>query len=202
VYLALFLNLILTNKCIEGTEDYEEGTKKVKCPECGTRISVQTGGGVSSKPKIQFEKTSLHHFRRSAKLTALVDELLKLQNSGDGLKSVVFSQFTTYMGNWFVIVLTVKDLIEVSLKAKGIKYQRLDGTMTHQKRSVAIDQFKTNPSVNVFLASLRAGGVGLNLSEACRVFLLDPWWNVSHYDALILFCSLQSSNRQLIVSTD
>lgn len=54
---------------------------------------------------------------------------------------------------------------------------RLDGTMPQAKRARALEQFKTDPSVRVFIISLRSGGVGLNLTAASHVMLMDPWWN-------------------------
>jgi DNA repair protein RAD16 len=50
----------------------------------------------------------------------------------------------------------------------------LDGSMTPAQRQKSIDHFMTNPDVEVFLVSLKAGGVALNLTEASRVFIVDP----------------------------
>lgn len=103
---------------------------------------------------------------------------LALKNSGakhePPVKSVVFSQFTGFL-----------DLVEVALRAEGITYERLDGSMSHIKRTEAIDRFKRSNSISVFLISLKAGGIGLNLTEASCVYLLDPWWNVSYFTSHI-----------------
>ena len=53
----------------------------------------------------------------------------------------------------------------------------LDGSMTPIQRQRSIDHFMNNPDVEIFLVSLKAGGVALNLTEASRVFIIDPWWN-------------------------
>ncbi|QRW12247.1 hypothetical protein RhiLY_11246 [Ceratobasidium sp. AG-Ba] len=85
----------------------------------------------------------------------------------DGLtKSVVFSQWTSML-----------DKIEDALEEAAIRFSRLDGTMKREDRSRAMDALKMDPSCEVLLVSLRAGGVGLNLTAARRVYLMDPYWN-------------------------
>lgn len=69
-------------------------------------------------------------------------------------------------------------MVQVVLEKQNTKFVRLDGEMSHSLRANAISQFKTNPKIQLFLISLKAGGVGLNLAEASYVFMLDPWWNV------------------------
>jgi SNF2 family DNA or RNA helicase len=61
------------------------------------------------------------------------------------------------------------------LEQRGYKYCYLDGS-TRDRKSV-VEQFQNDDSVRIFLISLKAGGLGLNLTEADYVFLLDPWWN-------------------------
>jgi SWI/SNF-related matrix-associated actin-dependent regulator of chromatin subfamily A3 len=74
------------------------------------------------------------------------------------------------------------DKIEDALEAKGIKYDRLDGTMKRDERIRAMDALKHDPACEVLLVSLKAGGVGLNLTAAQRVYLVDPYWyDVPHY---------------------
>ncbi|KAJ1914322.1 hypothetical protein H4219_004842 [Mycoemilia scoparia] len=83
-------------------------------------------------------------------------------------KSVIFSQWTHLL-----------DLIEKSLKKHGLKFTRLDGTMSLAARKTAIHKFENDPTTNIFLISLKAGGVGLNLTCASHVFMMDPYWNPS-----------------------
>ncbi|WVQ83192.1 hypothetical protein IAT38_005331 [Cryptococcus sp. DSM 104549] len=83
-------------------------------------------------------------------------------------KSVVFSQWTTML-----------DRIADMLEETNIRYARLDGSMTREDRSKAIDALKYNKHVEVLLVSTRAGGVGLNLTVASRCYLVDPYWNPS-----------------------
>ena len=68
------------------------------------------------------------------------------------------------------------DKIEDALEVKGIKYDRLDGTMKREERTRAMDALKHDPACEVLLVSLKAGGVGLNLTAAQRVYLMDPYW--------------------------
>ncbi|KAF8917650.1 SNF2 family N-terminal domain-containing protein [Mucidula mucida] len=84
----------------------------------------------------------------------------------DVVKTVVFSQWTTML-----------DKIEDALEAAGIRYDRLDGTMKRDERIRAMDALKHDPGCEVLLVSLKAGGVGLNLTAAQRVYLMDPYWN-------------------------
>lgn len=88
----------------------------------------------------------------------LVDELL-----AEKRKILVFSQFTAML-----------KIIEAKLTQNRIKYEKLTGSTT--KRDQVIDRFK-NGDVDIFLISLKAGGVGLNLVEADSVIHYDPWWN-------------------------
>ncbi|WVF69696.1 hypothetical protein IAT40_004475 [Kwoniella sp. CBS 6097] len=83
-------------------------------------------------------------------------------------KSIVFSQWTTML-----------DRIADMLDEANIRYSRLDGTMTREERSRAMDALKYKKQVEVLLVSTRAGGVGLNLTVASRCYLVDPYWNPS-----------------------
>lgn len=69
--------------------------------------------------------------------------------------------------------------IEDALLIHKIRYDRLDGTMKREERSKALDALKHDPRCEVLLVSLKAGGVGLNLTAAQRVILMDPCWYVS-----------------------
>ncbi len=79
-------------------------------------------------------------------------------------KVLVFSQFTSML-----------DIFEKDLIEQKIKFVRLDGST--KNRQELVDEFNMNPEIKVFLISLKAGGVGLNLTSASAVFLYDPWWN-------------------------
>jgi SNF2 family DNA or RNA helicase len=97
----------------------------------------------------------------SAKTDALLELLTDVV--GEGHRALVFSQFTGYLRR-------VRDRLD----SQGTPYAYLDGRT--RKRQQAIDAFK-HGDAPVFVISLKAGGVGLNLTEADYVFVLDPWWN-------------------------
>jgi SNF2 family DNA or RNA helicase len=82
----------------------------------------------------------------------------------EGHKALVFSQFTSFLA-----------LLRKQLDDEGISYAYLDGQT--RDREGAVRQFQEDPSCKLFLISLKAGGLGLNLTAADYVFLLDPWWN-------------------------
>ena len=100
----------------------------------------------------------------SAKLDTLYDRIVELQQEGN--KALVFSQFTG-----------VLDEVERRLGDLEIRLFRLDGSTPQQQRESAIDGFQHSEGAALFLISLKAGGVGINLTAADYVFLLDPWWN-------------------------
>ena len=72
------------------------------------------------------------------------------------------------------------------MEVAGIQYDRLDGTMKRDERTRAMDSLKNNPACEVLLVSLKAGGVGLNLTAAQRVYLMDPYWYVTFLVTLAL----------------
>ena len=81
-------------------------------------------------------------------------------------KALIFSQFLGMLG-----------LIRQKLEALGVKYEYFDGSTSAPDREKAIQNFQNNDEVRVFLISLKAGGVGLNLTAADYVYIVDPWWN-------------------------
>jgi len=99
--------------------------------------------------------------KESAKLDLLMEMLPELLE--EGRRILLFSQFTRMIA-----------LIEAELDARKIAYSKLTGQTKH--RDEAIERFKSG-AADVFLISLKAGGVGLNLTEADTVIVYDPWWN-------------------------
>ena len=97
------------------------------------------------------------------KVDLLLGRLATLQEEGH--RSLVFSQFTDLL-----------DLVQARLTGAGFTFRRLDGSMPTKARQRAVAAFQAGEA-EVFLLSLRAGGLGLNLTAADDVFHLDPWWN-------------------------
>lgn len=99
----------------------------------------------------------------STKIDFLMENLEQLLEEGH--KVLVFSQFTTYL-----------DIIQDKIREQSWNYARIDGSQNHKKRQEQVEHFQ-NGDAQVFLISLKAGGVGLNLTAASYIFLMDPWWN-------------------------
>ncbi len=102
-----------------------------------------------------------HHDLPSSKIDALVEQLQDVTDGGH--RALVFSQFTGFLAH-----------VRARLDATGMEYCYLDGKT--RNRPAVLQRFKEG-SAPVFLISLKAGGFGLNLTEADYCFLLDPWWN-------------------------
>jgi superfamily II DNA or RNA helicase len=100
--------------------------------------------------------------RTSSKLERLVEALEVA--ALEGHKALVFSQWTSLL-----------DLIEPRLQASNLSFVRLDGST--RDRGEVVARFQADEGPPVMLISLKAGGVGLNLTAADHVFLCDPWWN-------------------------
>ncbi len=79
---------------------------------------------------------------------------------------LIFSQFVKNL-----------NLYRDHFREKGFRFSYLTGESTNEERKESINAFREDPDIKLFLMSLKAGGVGLNLSEADHVLLLDPWWN-------------------------
>ncbi|MCM1451043.1 MAG: DEAD/DEAH box helicase [Clostridium sp.] len=99
-----------------------------------------------------------------SKVQAFLDIVSEFKGNGRN-RMLVFSQFTSYL-----------DIVRKALDKAGEKYLYLDGSTTMKQREQLVTQFR-NGDVPLFLISLKAGGLGLNLPEANYVMHLDPWWN-------------------------
>jgi SNF2 family DNA or RNA helicase len=98
----------------------------------------------------------------SAKMELLMEELREVLDSGH--RALVFSQFTSFL-----------DIVRGALDVENVQYLYLDGK-TRDRQSL-VEQFQSSAGPPLFLISLKAGGLGLNLTNADYIFLLDPWWN-------------------------
>ncbi len=98
----------------------------------------------------------------SAKLDVLLEQLREVLEEGH--KALVFSQFTSLLA-----------ILRDRLDSSNVPYEYLDGAT--RNRQARVERFQNDPDCRLFLVSLKAGGLGLNLTAAEYVFLLDPWWN-------------------------
>jgi len=102
-----------------------------------------------------------HSGANAVKIEVLTEQI---ENKSKAHKILVFSQFVGML-----------DLIKAELESKNIPFEYLTGQT--KDRGSKVQNFQTNDDIRVFLISLKAGGVGLNLTEADYVYLVDPWWN-------------------------
>jgi DNA repair protein RAD16 len=186
-------NVLVCNICDEPAEDairsrckhdfcrtcvksYLNSTTDPNCPQCHIPLSIDLEQPEMEQDEAQVKKSSIinrikmENWTSSSKIELLVHELHKLRSDNASHKSIIFSQFTTML-----------QLIEWRLRRAGITTVMLDGSMTPAQRQASINHFMNNVDVECFLVSLKAGGVALNLTEASRVFIVDPWWNPAAY---------------------
>jgi SNF2 family DNA or RNA helicase len=96
------------------------------------------------------------------------DEVLRMAETAkaEGHKVLLFSQFVKQL-----------DIYRTEFDKRGWSYSYLDGSMSNEQRQKAVEAFQQESGIQFFLISLKAGGVGLNLTAADYVFIVDPWWN-------------------------
>lgn len=162
--------------CIkEYCEGWSGNAEDLQCPVCHVSLTIDLTAPALKADASVVKKGSIINrinmdggWRSSTKIEALVEELYKLRSDRQTIKSIVFSQFTSML-----------DLVEWRLNRAGFQTVKLQGSMSPSQRNGIINHFMETPSVEIFLVSLKAGGVALNLCEASQVFILDPWWNPS-----------------------
>ena len=162
--------------CREDARQYLESTDiDPACPVCFAKLTIdltmQSIGATQPAAEKQkrtsiIERINMNDWRSSTKVEALVEELVNIRQPGQTIKSIVFSQFVNFL-----------DLVNWRLKKAGFQSVRLDGRMNPYQRDQVIKTFMEDANVEVFLVSLKAGGIALNLTAASNVFICDPWWN-------------------------
>ncbi|GAA5894625.1 hypothetical protein JCM5296_002912 [Sporobolomyces johnsonii] len=169
--------------CIESAVDAQG-----HCPRCTNPLSLREVVGPKERsvsPSTTRSSSVAASSRQGSvalgERTAKTAELIRLlKGTPPGIKSLVFSQWTTHL-----------DRIEAALNEEGISTCRFDGSMRQDKREEVIKSFTTpnkvavagdktdKKSPMVMLLSLKAGALGLNLTVASQVFLMDPWWQAA-----------------------
>ncbi|KAI9791023.1 MAG: hypothetical protein M1816_004590 [Peltula sp. TS41687] len=100
-------------------------------------------------------------------MSTKIQRVLKLlRKESDEHKFIVFSQFTSML-----------DLIEPFLQRDDLQYTRYDGSMKNDLREASLERLRNEPEVRILLCSLKCGSLGLNLTAASRVVILEPFWN-------------------------
>lgn len=159
--------------CIKSfVQSIEDDGGEADCPRCHVPLEIDFDQPEIVQDEDAVKKSSIvnrirmEDWTSSTKIEMLVYDLWKLRSKKQTVKSIIFSQFTSML-----------QLVEWRLRRAGFNTVMLDGSMTPIQRQRSIDHFMTNPDCEIFLVSLKAGGVALNLTEASRVFIIDPWWN-------------------------
>ncbi|RMD43920.1 hypothetical protein DV735_g1195, partial [Chaetothyriales sp. CBS 134920] len=151
---------------------FDGQAEDAECPQCHIPLVIDWDQPEIEQEEDNVKKNSIinrikmEDWTSSTKIEMLVYDLYKLRSRKQTHKSIVFSQFTSML-----------QLVQWRLQKSGFKTVLLDGSMSPAQRQKSIDYFMKNVDVDVFLVSLKAGGVALNLTEASRVFIVDPWWN-------------------------
>jgi SWI/SNF-related matrix-associated actin-dependent regulator of chromatin subfamily A3 len=158
--------------CTGCIERVIEGQKK--CPMCRAELesfntttvrpALETSTKVEPLTQDQIaDQTSLEN-NASSKVEAILD-ILKATAQDPTNKTIVFSQWTSFL-----------DLVQPQLALHGLKFTRIDGSMSATQRDAALEALDNDASTTVMLASLAVCSVGLNLVAANQVIMADSWW--------------------------
>ncbi|GMH68636.1 hypothetical protein TrLO_g5881 [Triparma laevis f. longispina] len=174
---------IFCRDCIEGMIG-SEGESTGNCPLCRDVLKIgelrdallpkiKPDPGMASPVKGEPDAdeplgvgTRPTDFTYDSKLKRLVQELKRINDNEPGAKSLIFSQFSSTL-EW----------LKQELPKNGFQFRTLSGGMSMTARAKALKDFQGDPPTTIFLLSLRAGAVGINLTEANRVFLMEPALN-------------------------
>ncbi|CAO3614644.1 unnamed protein product [Cunninghamella echinulata] len=152
-------------------DQYSEQSSKTLCEICRSPIIV-IDIDETNEPQYcsdclhQLESIQIASQTASTKISKMLDILQETEQSHPNEKTIIFSQFTSML-----------DLMEKPLKEKAIKFCRYDGSMSNIAREKSLHALRTDPDCKVMLISLKCGSLGLNLTAANRVILMDIWWN-------------------------
>ncbi|GFE53462.1 DNA repair protein [Babesia ovis] len=160
------------------TDTIEEENKGVTCPTCYAPLTIKMkqdmdkrgvepkrDGNNGRRKNSILQHFKLSEFKSSTKIEALLEEISEiLTTTAD--KSIVFSQYCSML-----------ELIAYRLKTANIQCAILVGSTSLEARRNMLLEFNNSPNLRVMLIGLNAGGEGLNLQVANRIFLMDPWWN-------------------------
>jgi superfamily II DNA or RNA helicase len=149
------------DSCREEIRDYLMGNTEDEL----TKSSMHVLQGITKLRQICNSPALLSKDKFYGNASAKMDVLLEqIENKSPHHKILIFSQFVSML-----------DLIKKELEDRQIGYEYLTGQT--RNRATVVSSFQDNPEKRVFLISLKAGGTGLNLTQADYVYLIDPWWN-------------------------
>ncbi len=186
-YMTPCLHIICTQHINAYKKSCEDASrdrgKHAACPLCNHYVRIDYFPLKASEADKQEDRLAALKDRKSAKSMGtysgphtktkeLIRELLASRAESESnpneppIKSVVFSGWTSHL-----------DLIQMALEDNHITFTRLDGKMSRPARGVALDTFRDDASVHVILVSIAAGGLGLNLTTANKVYVMEPQYN-------------------------
>ncbi|XP_067663377.1 helicase-like transcription factor [Haliotis asinina] len=175
--------------CILNAIKHMEQTEKgsATCPLCRAPISEDQIIDLPKEPEPQI----YGDWKSSTKVDALMSALVKMRSTDPSEKSLVVSQFTSFL-----------TLMETPLRELKFRFVRLDGKMSASQRMEAVKKFSDPEpgSPTIFLISLRAGGVGLNLTAASKVFLMEPHWNPATEEQCFDRCHRLGQTKDVIIT--
>uniref|UniRef100_G3P9F7 Helicase-like transcription factor n=1 Tax=Gasterosteus aculeatus aculeatus TaxID=481459 RepID=G3P9F7_GASAC len=176
--------------CIAQVISSEQVTP-ARCPLCRSEIKASELVEFPQEEMEEEKSTNADKWRTSSKVQALMGNLLRLRCEDGSIKSLIVSQFTRFL-----------TILETPLRKHGFSFVRLDGTMSQKKRTRVIQEFQSAAadSPAIMLLSLKAGGVGLNLTAASHVFFMDPAWNPATEEQCIDRCHRLGQTRNVFVT--
>ncbi|KAJ2994654.1 hypothetical protein HDV02_001393 [Globomyces sp. JEL0801] len=174
---------LISNMDIKPDNDSDIITNK--CISCGKEIKHD-----------EYRLTKCRDCQKVKELKSIIystkiDRMLEIirENQKDGQKTIVFSQWTSML-----------DVVQVALKDELMNFVRYDGKMNIQQRDDCLSKFRKDSKCDVLLASLMCTSVGLNLTVASRIILLDLWWNPSIEDQAIGRVYRMGQKNEVIVT--
>eukprot|EP00898_Chlorokybus_atmophyticus_P003685 jgi/Chlat1/4317/Chrsp29S04475 len=144
---------LMTRRAAEDIAEGAEGEWEDAAEVVAEANSADVDAGTDSSCKTAFVALLLEELRRQ------------------GHRTLLFSQSRKML-----------DIVQADLEAKRVSFLRIDGSIAKDERQARVDQFQTDPSVSVFLLTSQVGGLGLTLTAASRVIIIDPAWNPSTDD--------------------
>lgn len=148
-------------------EDYRKTILKKIEEEGFAKAGIFILSGLTKLRQICDSPAILNEDEAYPNVSIKIEELMReIEENSSNHKALIFSQFTSMLG-----------LIGKELDKQKIPYYYLDGSTKATDRQKAVANFQDNDAVRIFLVSLKAGGVGLNLTAADYVYMVDPWWN-------------------------
>ncbi|XP_062596908.1 helicase-like transcription factor isoform X2 [Saccostrea cucullata] len=162
------------------------------CPNCRKPIHRKSFYEIPpDEINLRLTKPELDTWVASAKTMALLYDLIRLRENDPKEKALVVSEYTKLL-----------DLLEPPLRNLNFNFVRFDGTMTQRARTKVINEFSSREenSPTVMLLSLRAGGEGISLVAAARIFLLTPHWNPATEDQCFDRCHRLGQTNDVIIT--